>query len=88
VSTTKVSEALARPARTAMQGSAGWVETEFIDAFIHHLNEQQYGILVVVLTVISGWIQVAVENYLGKAVLRRMPAQSVPVADEAPKDLS
>lgn len=81
MTTSKVSEALARPARTAGQGTAGWVGTEFIDAFIYNMNDRQYGILVVVLTIVFGWIQVVVENYLGKAFLRRIPAVEVPVTD-------
>lgn len=81
MATTKVSEALARPVRTGVQGSAGWVGTEFIDAFIYNMNDRQYGIMVVVLTIAFGWIQVLAENYFGKALLRKVPAPQVPVVD-------
>jgi hypothetical protein len=81
---TKVSEALARPVRTGAQGGAGWAVTEFIDAFFWNMDERQYGILIVVLTTLIGYVQVLVENYFGKALLRNIPAADVKVVDDNP----
>lgn len=67
---TQVKSALARPVRTATQGGAGWVATEFVDAFLWNMSERQYGIAVVVLGTLIGWIQVLVENKVGVGFLR------------------
>lgn len=77
-----VSEVLARPLRTAPQGGGAWAVTEFIDAFIHNMDDRQYGILVVLLTIFFSYAQTAIENYKGKAFLRQVPPLKVPVVDK------
>ena len=81
MSDTTVTDKVARPVRTGAQGSVGWVLTEFIDAFFWDMNDRQYGIAVILLTVVISWIQVLVENKSGKSFLRRIPECTTPVVD-------
>lgn len=85
MSTHTVSEVVARPVRTAGQGSLGWIVTELIDAFFVDLSEQQYGVLVLALTVVFGFIHVAVENGLRKAILRTIPPLEAEVVSDVPE---
>lgn len=78
---TTVSETVARPLRTAPQGGLAWAITEGIDAFIVDMNDRQYGILVVLLTIVVSFIQAVVENGIGKALLRTLPDHPQPVTD-------
>ena len=77
----KVSEALARPARTVGQGGAGWVVTELIDSFLWDMNDRQYGILVIALTAVFSWLQVQIENRSNRALLRNVAIQNIPKTD-------
>jgi hypothetical protein len=77
-----VSDAVARPARTGLQGGAGWVVAEFIDAFLWDMDDRQYGIAVVVLGSVISWIQNTVENHYGKGLLRQVPEPDPPVVDD------
>lgn len=79
---TTVSEAIARPLRTAPQGGLAWAVTEGIDAFIVDMDERQYGVLIVLLTMVFSFVQTAIENGIGKAFLRRLPATEQPIVDE------
>lgn len=83
----KVSETVARPVRTAVQMAPAGVLTEFTDAFIHDLSNQQYGALFGLLTLLFGWGQVLWENYSGRALLRSVPPTAQPVVDDAGDDL-
>lgn len=65
-----VAAKVARPVRTASQATVSWIVVEGIDAFITDLDDRQYGVAVAGLTVLFGWIQVVVENYLGSGFLR------------------
>lgn len=76
-----VSETIARPLRTAPQGGLAWAVTEGIDAFIVDMNDRQYGILIVLLTMLFSFLQTAVENGIGKALLRTLPDHPQPVTD-------
>ena len=60
--TTKVSEAVARPVRTAAQATPSWVIVEVVDAFIYDLSERQFGALLLLLTLLFGWAQNLLEN--------------------------
>lgn len=82
MSKTRISEAVARPLRTAPQGGAAWAFTEGIDAFIYDMNDRQYGISIVLLTMLFSFIQTAIENGIGKAFLRSVPPYSTPVVDD------
>ncbi len=74
-----MNETLKRPVRTLLQGGAGYAVVEFIDAFhIYDMDERQYAIATVVIGAAIGWIQVNVENYFGKALLRDIPDESGP----------
>jgi hypothetical protein len=78
-----VSEAIARPTRTALQLGAGTVVTELVDSFITDLDAKQYGALVAGITLALSCLQAAVENRTGKALLRSVPPREVPVAEDA-----
>ncbi len=78
----RVSDTFARPIRTAPQGGLAWVLTEFADAFFYNFDDRQYGILVVLLTILVSFIQTTVENGIGKAFLRSIPPAIVPVVDD------
>lgn len=78
-----VSDRVARPLRTAPQGGLAWAITEGIDAFLWDMDDRQYGVLVVLLTMTVSFIQSTVENGLGKAFLRKVetPPVETPVID-------
>jgi hypothetical protein len=86
MATTVVNEAVARPVRGLVQMVPAGVVTEFVDAFIHDLSEQQYAALFGLLTLVFGLVQVLIENYAGKGFLRRIPPTEVPVVDGGPAD--
>lgn len=79
-----VSEVVARPTRTVVQMVPAGVVTEFVDAFVYNLNEQQYAALFGLLVLVFNVLQVLVENYAGKGFLRRVPPTQVPVVDNNP----
>jgi hypothetical protein len=77
-----VSQSVARPVRTTVQGGAAFAVTEFIDAFgIVQMDERQYGACAVILTIVFSWAQTLIENGLGKGFLRRVPGTKVDVID-------
>lgn len=76
-----VSEVLARPVRTAVQGTPAWIITEMVDAFLVDLTDRQYGILVLFLTMVFSFVQTAIENKTGKGLLRNVPPTEAPVVD-------
>jgi hypothetical protein len=80
--TPMVSESLARPLRTAPQGGLAWALTEGIDAFVYDLSQQQYGIALVLLTMLFSFLQTAIEQGIGKAFLRTLPNTPEPVVGE------
>lgn len=62
---------ITRPVRTGIQGGAAYAVVEGINAFhIMNMDERQYAISVVLLTAVFAWLQVIVENFLGKGLLR------------------
>ena len=80
--TPKVSEAVARPIRTAVQIAPSAAITEFVDAFFWDMTDRQYAALIVILTLAFGTIQAVVENSTGKAWwLRQIPPVEVPVVE-------
>lgn len=81
---TGLNEAVARPIRTLMQAGPAYALVEFWDAFFTHLNAQQYAAAVVVITMALSAIQTAIENGLGKGILRSVPPKTVPVVDSTP----
>lgn len=70
MSKTRAPAAVARPTRTALQAAPAYVVTEFVDAWLYDMSDRQYGALVVLLTLVLGWAQVAMENRLGRGLLR------------------
>jgi len=77
----KVSEGVARPVRTGVQGGTGLILAQFIDAWIYNMNDTQFGTLVAILTVVLSAAQTFVEDYTGKGILRAIPPKEVPVVD-------
>lgn len=68
--TAPVSRAIANPTRTAVQMAPSIAVTEFIDAFLVNLNEQQYIALAAVLLLVFGFAQNLYEQFIGKAFLK------------------
>ena len=80
---TRVSQAVTRPARTAVQGGVAFGVTELLDSFnILPMDDRQYGAVLLLLTIVLGAAQAAVENYLGHGFLRRVPPTTDPVPGE------
>ncbi len=80
MSNTTVSTTVANPIRTGVQGGVAWGVTEFLDAFeIVNMDERQYGVTLVLLTIVFSWLQNLVENYFGVGFLRKMPQADAPV---------
>lgn len=78
-----ISQKIARPARTAGQGSLAYAVVETIDAFGADFTTRQYGALVLLGTLIFGFLQVVIEDRLGVALLRKIPSPDVhPVETE------
>ena len=83
-----VSEAVARPVRTATQGGLAWALVETTDAFIWNMDDRQYGVAIVLLGILFSFIQTAIEDGIGKAFLRDLPPQPQPILeDEAGDDV-
>ena len=68
--TSSISRAIANPVRTAVQMAPSVVVTEFIDAFVTNLNEQQYAALAAALLLVFGFAQNLFEQFKGKAFLK------------------
>lgn len=83
-----ITEAAARPLRTAGQGGLGWIVTELIDAFAWDLTDRQYGVLVLAFGVLFSFVQTTVENRTGKALLRTIPPRRAEVVDGGHVDLA
>lgn len=66
MSNPKVSDAVARPVRTAIQMTPAAVVTECIDVFITDLDERGYMAAFAALTLLFGYIQNARENAKGR----------------------
>ena len=77
----RVSDAVARPVRTAVQGGVGWVATEFIDAFLWDMDDRQYGISVIVLGSVISWFQNLAENHFEVGFMRDVPERDPKVVD-------
>lgn len=77
----KVSESVARPARTAIQATPAFILTQLVDSF-YNLNDTQFGLVVLVLTALISYVQTEIENHTGKGLLRNVPPTDAPVVDE------
>lgn len=84
MSTSTVSEVVARPVRTGPQAVVAFAVVEFWDSFIQDLSEKQYGAAVGLLVILLAGLQALVENWRGKAFLRKVPPKDVPVVDDTP----
>lgn len=82
---TKVNDAVARTARGGAQGGVAYSIDVLIASFAHLTNEQ-FGAILVLLTALVSAVQLTVENRLGVALLRDVPAKppAVPLVAETP----
>ncbi len=74
---------IARPARTALQGGAGFTVAELLDTFVD-LSDSQLALVAVILTAFFAWVQVLVEDGFGLALLRDVPEHATPLVDTEP----
>lgn len=74
-------EKLARPTRTALQGGAGGALAVLIDETFYDLTDAGLMALALVLTTFIGWVQVTIEDYTGRALLRSIPPTEVPIVE-------
>ena len=74
-----VSQAVARPVRTATQLAVSGTIIEFIDAVVYNLDDRAYAASVAMLAVLIGWVQVLIENRTGKGFLRKPEPPEKPV---------
>jgi len=77
----RISDAVARPVRTTMQGGVGLILAQFVDAWIYDMNDVQMGSLVALLTIVLSWVQPLVEDRIGTGLMRDVPSREVPVVD-------
>lgn len=80
---TKTSPGVARGTRTAVQGGAGLLLAEFVDTVIYDMPGAGVIILAAILGGLVSWLQVTVEDAIGKAFLREIPEPDAPVTDQA-----
>lgn len=74
----KVSQVVARPIRTAVQGTPAYVIVYFLNVWhIPSMNPEQFGGSVLFLTLLFSLLQPLIENKIGKGFLRTVPSQSV-----------
>lgn len=86
----QVTTILYGPARTAIQAGPAWVVTEFIDAWWRSgnaMDDRQFAVSVMLLTIIFGVIQALIENRVGSAIFRKV-TPSVPVLDKSKGETS
>jgi hypothetical protein len=79
-----VPQKLARPARTAGQGGLAYALVEVIDSFGADFTTRQYGAILLLLTIVIGYLQIMVEDGLGKGLLRKIPGPEVQVVEQDP----
>ena len=65
---------VANPIRTAVQLAPAAVITEFVDAFIHDMNDKQYAALAGMLLLVFSYGQNLVEEIKGRALLKESPS--------------
>lgn len=75
-----VNEPVARGTRTIIQATPAYLIALLIDSF-WNMDDNQFGIVVLLLTAAVSFIQTAVENYTGKGLLRHVPPTASPVVD-------
>lgn len=70
----KTNPTIANPARTALQGGAAVVITEFVDAFLLDFSDKQYLAAVGMLTLTFSWAQALIETKIGRALFKQNPS--------------
>lgn len=80
MSNTTVSESVARPVRTAAQMAPSFALVLLIDETVYDFSDAAFGALVVLVGVVFGFIQNALEDRQGQGwFLRKVPEPDVPV---------
>jgi hypothetical protein len=67
----RISEAKARAARTAVQGTPAWLLTALVDEFFYDFSDYQFGLVTLALTMVFAWLQTGIENQFGYALFRK-----------------
>ena len=79
----RVTAAVTRPARTAVQGGAAYILVELVEAFgLYDFTGRQYAITLLALTTLLASVQAALENRLGVGLLRQVPPKTEPLVDD------
>ena len=81
MSKTRVSEAVARPARTGTQATPAFLITWLVDENIYNMNDETFAVVTVLLTMLFSFLQTGFENWKGRAFLRNIPPADAPVTD-------
>src|SRR5213078_20676 len=79
----RVSETIARPARTTIHAAVGSLLVALYSAKVHHLSREEAATYAVLVTAAVNAVWVAVENRLERGLLRQVPPKTVPVVDAA-----
>ena len=76
-----VSEVVARPVRTVVQGGPVWVVMEVIEAYnVYDFTDRQWGVTLLAGTALVSAVQNWIENRQGKGLLREVPPREVEIA--------
>lgn len=79
----RVTAAVTRPTRTAVQGGAAYVIVELVEAFdLYDFTGRQYAITLLALTAVLSSVQAFAENRLGVGFLRQVPPKTEPLVDD------
>lgn len=81
MSKNRVSEAVARPARTGVQATPAFLLVWLVDENIWNMNDETFTVMTILVTMLFSFIQTAIENLKGKAFLRNIPPASAPITD-------
>lgn len=76
---TRIGEAKARAARTAIQGTPAWLATALVDEFFYDFSDYQFGLVVAALTMVASFVQAGIENKYGYALFRKFSYTNPPV---------
>lgn len=80
----KISDALSRTARTALQLGVTAAVVEWVDTAVHDMSDRTYTASILLGTVVLTLVQTVTEQQSGKALLRKVPAPDQPVVDTGP----
>lgn len=74
----RVPEKVARPTRTAVQGTPAFLIVWMIDENFWNMNDQTFGVMVLLLTGLFSFLQTAYEDAKKVGFMREVPPTTVP----------